>query len=88
MVPCGVVVARMALDHVTLVRVQAGQPDFLPPWRNRHTRQVEGLCSKGRAGSTPVGGTNDIITKFNSRSKKDLYCLGTAICFYGVFGYW
>src|SRR5262249_35179706 len=30
---------------------------FRPPWRNRYTRQVEGLCSKGRAGSSPVGGT-------------------------------
>src|SRR5579884_2828309 len=29
----------------------------LPPWRNRYTRQVEGLCPKGRGGSSPLGGT-------------------------------
>lgn len=30
----------------------------MPPWRNRYTRQVEGLCPYGRAGSSPVGGTH------------------------------
>src|SRR5205085_7936784 len=29
----------------------------MPPWRNWHTRQVEGLCPKGRGGSSPLGGT-------------------------------
>jgi hypothetical protein len=30
-----------------------------PPWRNRYTHQVEDLCSQGRAGSSPVGGTTE-----------------------------
>ena len=30
---------------------------LLPPWWNWHTQQVEGLCPYGRAGSSPVGGT-------------------------------
>jgi hypothetical protein len=30
----------------------------VPLWRNGNTRQVEGLCPRGRAGSSPVRGTN------------------------------
>ena len=45
----------------------------VPPWWNWNTQQVEGLCPKGRAGSSPVGGIDN--------------CLKTALIgpfFYGI----
>ncbi len=35
--------------------------EYLPLWWNWYTRQVEGLCSKGRAGSSPVRGTTNTV---------------------------
>lgn len=46
-----------------------------PPWWNWYTRQVEGLCPVGRAGSSPVGGIG-----------KGLACQNTFLAGFFVLG--